>query len=260
LKKGNKVRRNHALAKLRAGKVITGPNLVYDSPSLAEHVAHLGFDFVWIDWQHGQWSEHTLNDALARYLTVASAPIVRVKGNEPGTINRVLDMGAMGVIVPYVQDADQARAAVRATYYPPIGIRSGGGVRLGLIGDGAADYFAHANDEIFLCVMVETELAISNIEEIMRVPGIDVVLIGPGDLMIDIKANGGDEARHAELVQRVVDASRATGTACGYVCGTAEDAIRRHEQGFHFINYSSDYGAVQSNLSASLALFKSWGH
>ena len=175
------MRRNHALAKLRAGKVITGPNLVYDSPSLAEHVAHLGFDFVWIDWQHGQWSEHTLNDALARYLTVASAPIVRVKGNEPGTINRVLDMGAMGVIVPYVQDADQARAAVRATYYPPIGIRSGGGVRLGLIGDGAADYFAHANGEIFLCVMVETELAISNIEEIMRVPGIDVVLIGPDD-------------------------------------------------------------------------------
>ncbi len=254
------MRRNRALTKLRSGKVITGPNLVYDSPSLAEHVAHLGFDFVWIDWQHGQWSEHTLNDALARYLTVDSAPIVRVKGNEPGTINRVLDMGAMGVIVPYVQDADQARAAVRATYYPPIGIRSGGGVRLGLIGSGEADYFAHANDEIFLSVMVETELAISNIEEIMRVPGIDVVLIGPGDLMIDIKAHGGDEARHAELVQRVVDASRETGTACGYVCGTAEDAIRRRAQGFHFINYSSDYGAVQSNLTESLALFKSWDH
>jgi len=166
------MRINQALARLRDGKVITGPMVVYDSPSLAEQVAHLGFDFTWLDWQHGQWSEHTLNDALARFLAAESTPLVRVKGQEPGTINRVLDMGAMGVVVPYIQEAEQALAAVQAAFYPPRGIRSGGGARLGLIGDSAQDYFAHANDEIMLGVMVETEHAIARVEEIMRVPGI----------------------------------------------------------------------------------------
>ena len=174
------MRKNEALAKLRRGGVISGPMLIFESPDLAEQVAHLGFDFVWLDWQHGQYTELTLNNAIARFLPVASSPIVRVKGHEPGTINRVLDVGAMGVVVPYVQNADQARLAVSAAYYPPKGIRSGGGARLGLLADGAADYYANANPEIMMVVMVETETAIGRIEEIMRVPGVDVALIGPG--------------------------------------------------------------------------------
>ena len=137
---------------------------------------------------------------------------MRVKGQEPGTINRVLDMGAMGVVVPYIQEADQARAAVQAAYYPPLGIRSGGGVRLGLIGDGSADYYANANREIMLGLMVETEHAIARVEEIMRVPGVSFVLIGPGDLMIDVTSRGGDAAKHEALVQQVAAASKRTGT------------------------------------------------
>jgi 2-keto-3-deoxy-L-rhamnonate aldolase RhmA len=252
------MRRNAALAKLREGKVISGPMLVYDSPSLAEQVAHLGYDFVWLDWQHGQWSEHTLNDALARFLAVQSAPLVRVKGQEPGTINRVLDMGAMGVIVPYVQNAQQARLAVQAAYYPPAGIRSGGGVRLGLIGDGSADYYAHANEEILLGVMVETEEAIGNVEEIMRVPGVGFVLIGPGDLLIDVKAHGHDEAHHERLVQDVVAASKRTGTPAGYVCGTREMADRRVAEGFRFVNYGSDTAVLLPGLRALLDHTRGW--
>lgn len=252
------MRRNAALAKLKAGKVISGPMVAYDSPSLAEQVAHLGFDFVWLDWQHGQWSEHTLNDALARFLAAESTPIVRVKGQEPGTINRVLDMGAMGVIVPYVQDADQARLAVRAAYYPPAGIRSGGGVRLGLIGEGSADYYAHANEEILLGVMVETEEAIANVESIMRVPGVSYVLIGPGDLMIDVRANGHDEAHHERLVQEVVAASKRTGTPAGYVCPTRELADRRVAEGFRFINYASDTAVLLPGLRELLRHTQAW--
>src|SRR5262245_54485212 len=126
------MRRNQALERQRAGGTTFGPCLVYDSADLVEQVAHLGFDWVWLDWQHGQFTEHTLNQALARFLALESAPIVRVKGNEPGTINRVLDMGASGVIVPMVQNAQEA--AVAAAFYPPKGRRSAGGVRLELIG------------------------------------------------------------------------------------------------------------------------------
>jgi 2-keto-3-deoxy-L-rhamnonate aldolase RhmA len=252
------MRRNQALAKLRDGGVVSGPLLSFDSPALAEQVAHLGFDYVWLDWQHGQWAEHTLNDALARFLAAPSVPLVRVKGHEPGTINRVLDMGAMGVVVPYVQNAEQARAAVRAASYPPAGVRSGGGVRLGLLGESAADYFAHANEEVLLGLMVETEEAIANVEEIMRVPGVGFVLVGPNDLMIDVRARGGDAARHERLVQAVADAGRRCGTAAGYVCATPDDAARRIAQGFRFINYGSDSGVLLAGMRALREHTRGW--
>ena len=100
------MRHNPALAKLRSGKPCFGPILVYSCPDAAEQVGHLGFDWVWLDWQHGQFTEPTLHNALARFQAVDTAPIVRVKGNEPGTINRVLDMGAMGIVVPMIQNAE----------------------------------------------------------------------------------------------------------------------------------------------------------
>jgi 4-hydroxy-2-oxoheptanedioate aldolase len=235
------MRPNRCLARLRAGGTTIGPMLVYDSADLVEQIAHLGFDWIWLDWQHGQFTEHTLNGALARFLNLDTAPIVRVKGNEPGTINRVLDMGATGVIVPMVQNAEQAAAAVRSTYYPPLGMRSAGGVRLGLIGGSFEQYCAEANAEIMLVVMVETEAAIANVREIMAVPGVDVVLIGPGDLMIDVKARGHDEAHHEHLALEVAAASQETGVAAGYVCPTAEIAERRLAQGYRFLNYGLDH-------------------
>lgn len=253
------MRKNNALAKLRAGRVIAGPAITYGSPDVAEQVAHLGFDWVWLDWQHGQFTESTLNDALGRFLAVQSTPIVRVKGHEPGTINRVLDMGAMGVIVPMVQNAEQAQAAVQAAYYTPKGMRSGGGMRLGLIGEsGTPEYYAHANDEIMLVVMVETEEAVAGVESIMQVPGVDVVLIGPGDLMLDVKAHGHDEAHHERLVGQVAEASKRSGTAAGYVCTTREMAQRRIAQGFRFINYASDHLVVMTGMRELVSHTREW--
>jgi 4-hydroxy-2-oxoheptanedioate aldolase len=252
------MRTNRSLAKLKDGRPIVGPMLVYDSADLAEQVAHLGFDFVWLDWQHGQFTELSLNNALARFLAADSTPLVRVKGLEPGTINRVLDMGAMGVVVPYIQNAEQARVAAQACFYPPRGMRSGGGVRLGLIGDGAPDYYARANDEIMLGVMVESEEAIGNVESIMRVPGVSFVLIGPGDLMIDVTGNGHDAARHESLVLEVAAASKRTGTPAGYVCGTKQAAEERIAQGFRFVNYGSDYSVLAAGMRTLVDHVKEW--
>jgi 4-hydroxy-2-oxoheptanedioate aldolase len=253
------MRKNHALARQRAGDITVGPLLIYGSPDIAEQAAHLGFDWVWLDWQHGQWTESTLNDALGRFLATACAPLVRVKGVEPGTINRVLDMGAMGVIVPMVQDAAQARTAVQAAYYPPMGMRSGGGVRLGLLGEGGAqEYFERANEEVLVAVMVETEAAIARVAEIMAVPGIDVVIIGSGDLMLDVKARGHDEAHHEHLVLQVVAASRQSGVPIGYPCGSREEAERRIGQGFRFINYGSDHGVLTAGFQAILEQRRGW--
>jgi 2-keto-3-deoxy-L-rhamnonate aldolase RhmA len=253
------MRSNVAKERLRAGKVSCGPSISYGSPDLAEQVAHLGFDWVWIDWQHGQWTETTLNEALARFLPTSSAPLVRVKGHEPGTINRVLDMGAMGVIVPMVQNVEHARLAVQAAYYPPMGMRSGGGMRLGLLAGGtAADYAATANDRIMVVVMVETEEAIANVPGIMEVPGIDVVLIGPWDLMLDVRARGHDAARHEELVQQVAAASKVSGVAAGYVCGSVEDAQRRIAEGFRFLTLGGDHGILMAGFGNLRARTRDW--
>ena len=183
---------------------------------------------------------------------------MRVKGNEAGTINRVLDMGAMGVIVPMVQNAEQAAAAVEAAFYPPKGRRSAGGVRLELIGGSFEAYTQGANDEIMLVVMVETEAAIAEVREIMNVPGVDVVLIGPFDLMTDVKANGHDAAHHERLVEEVAAASKETGTAAGYVCGTAEIAERRLAQGFRFINYGLDHFVLLGGMGAIRDQARAW--
>ena len=133
------MRQNLALRKQRAGQVTCGPSVSFASPDLAEQVAHLGFDWVWLDGQHGCWTRRALYDAIARFLPTPTAPIVRVESHDPGGIDHLLDMGAMGVIVPMVQNADEARAAVRAAYYPPLGRRSVGGVRPGLLGEGGME-------------------------------------------------------------------------------------------------------------------------
>lgn len=253
------MRTNHALARQRAGQVTVGPLLFHGSADIAELVAHMGFDWAWLDWQHGQWTESTLNDAIARFLTVPCTPLVRVKGLEPGTINRVLDMGAMGVIVPMIQNAEQARSVVQAAYYPPLGLRSGGGVRLGLIGEsGVPEYFARANDEMMVVVMVETEEAIRHVSAIMEVPGIDVVIIGGGDLMIDVKAHGHDEAHHERLVLEVAAAAKRTGVPIGYPCGSRDEAERRIAQGFRFITHANDHGILAAGFAAMLEDRKGW--
>jgi 4-hydroxy-2-oxoheptanedioate aldolase len=244
------MRRNAALAKLRAGGTLMGTMMIYDSADMIEQVGKLGFDFLWLDWQHGQFAEHTLNNALARFLHLDTTPLVRVKGNEPGTINRVLDMGAMGVIVPLVESAEEAKRATDAAYYPPKGRRSAGGIRLTLIGDGFWDYVEKANDEILTVLMVESENAIGNAEAIMRTGAVDVVLIGPGDLKIDVTSRGGDMARHEALHRRVLEAAKKTGVTPGTVTDTTEQAVARAAQGFRFICNGGDYSVMENGMRA----------
>jgi 2-keto-3-deoxy-L-rhamnonate aldolase RhmA len=186
---------------------------------------------------------------------VETAPIVRVKSHEPGAINHVLDMGAMGVIVPMVETAAEARAIAHVTYYPPLGRRSTGGTRLSLLGD---DYTERANDEMLLVVMVETESAINNVHEIMAVPGVDVVLIGPGDLMLDVQAQGKDAAYHERLVQQVLTASQQTGVAAGFVCPSLEVADERVAQGFRFVSCGSDSGLLRAGFQSILQHTRTW--
>ena len=253
------MRANRTLEKLRRDAVAVGPFMTIGSPDLAELTAQVGFDFVFLDWQHGEWTESTLNSALARFLAAESDALVRVKGHEPGTINRVLDMGAAGVIVPMIETPAQAALAAAAVRYPPRGQRSGGGNRLGLLDEaGAWGYFERANDAVVLIVMVESAAALGRAGEIAAVPGVDAVLVGPGDLLIEVRSRGGSEADVERLVARLPEAVRAAGKAAGYVCGTPEAARQRIEQGYRLITYQSDVGILQAAWRAARAEASEW--
>jgi 4-hydroxy-2-oxoheptanedioate aldolase len=146
----------------------------------AEQLAHVGFDWLVIDQEHGAIDATLTQSLLQAISTTETVPLIRVPWNRGDWIKRALDAGAYGVIVPMVNTREDAQAAVRATRYPPLGDRSIGGSRTRLYG--GADYVERANDEILLIVQIEHRTAVENARDILSVPGVDAYFIGPGDL------------------------------------------------------------------------------
>jgi 4-hydroxy-2-oxoheptanedioate aldolase len=229
------MRTNLARKKLREGGLISGPSLYYSSPEIAEEAAQHDFDFVWLDWQHGAWTESSLNAALASFVHVDTVPLVRTLGPDAAWIGRMLDLGALGVIIPMVDTAEQCEAIVRAAKFPPRGNRSATGLRTAYHADhDYFDYTMKANNEILTIVMVETVQGVGNVREMMAVPDIDGVLIGPYDLSLSMGVPMGDPREEA-LIQKVLRASRETGVAAGYVTDSPDEAEKRAAQGFRMV-------------------------
>ena len=170
---------NTAKQRMLEGKPAIGAEVGLGSPLSAELISPLGFDYVLVDNQHGAWADQSSMHAFRSISLGTAVPMARVRRNDFGLIGRLLDMGCMGIVVPMVNNAEEAEAAVFATRYPPLGGRSIGPFGTGFLGD---DYDDWANDQIFLAVQIETDDGARNAEEIMAVDGIDGCWIGPGDL------------------------------------------------------------------------------
>ncbi|MFP3904897.1 MAG: HpcH/HpaI aldolase family protein [Armatimonadota bacterium] len=238
------MKRNETLHRIRNGKTAFGFTLVLGSPVIAEQAAQGGFDWIWMDAQHGYWSDEQLLSALQVISATEATPIVRSGSNEFYRIGRVLDAGALGVIVPMVNSAEEAERAVEAAYYPPLGGRSRGGARLALLGD---DYFEASTEEILLAVMIETVEALDNLEDIAAVKGIDCLFLGPSDLCASMETEYGSPEHEAAIVQ-VLKAAQNAGVVPGFPCGDPEDALRRAEQGFKLVTCYSDNGSMRAGL------------
>ena len=170
---------NKAKQRMLEGKPAIGAEVGLGSTLSAELISPLGFDYVLVDNQHGAWADQSSMHAFRSISLGTAVPMARVRRNDFGLIGRLLDMGCMGIVVPMVNNAEDAEAAVFATRYPPLGGRSIGPFGTGFLGD---DYDDWANDQIFLAVQIETDEGARNSEEIMAVEGIDGCWIGPGDL------------------------------------------------------------------------------
>ncbi|MPY91583.1 MAG: 2,4-dihydroxyhept-2-ene-1,7-dioic acid aldolase [Acidimicrobiia bacterium] len=235
-------------AKWRAGEPALGIWLSIPDTVVAEAAAQAGYDYVCIDLQHGLADYSRAVAMLQAISTTAATPVVRVPWNEPGIIGRLLDAGAMGVVIPMVNSPEEARAAVAACRYAPQGSRSFGPLRASLYG--GPDYFQHANAEVACIPMIETSTAVEQLDAILDVEGIDAVYVGPADLSITYGLAPGidnPEAAFADAIAAVVSGCRARGIAPGIHCAAGLTPTRV-AQGFQMVTASSDFGAAVAGM------------
>lgn len=239
-------------AKWRAGEPTLGVWLSIPDSVVAEAAAQAGFDYVCIDLQHGLADYSTAVAMLQAISTTDVTPIVRAPWNEPGIIGRLLDAGAMGVVIPMVNSADEARAAVAACRYAPAGSRSYGPLRASLYG--GPDYFQHANAEVACIPMIETRAAIEDLDAILDVEGIDAVYIGPADLSVSYGLAPGidnPDAAFTDALEAVVSGARKRGIAPGIHCAAGLTPTRV-AQGFQMVTATSDFGAAVAGMRREL--------
>jgi 2-keto-3-deoxy-L-rhamnonate aldolase RhmA len=252
------VKTNHVKRALREGRPTAGAWLSLCSSISAEVMSRAGFDWLLIDMEHGHGDYQTLLAQLQAIEGSPVIPIVRVQWNDPAVINRVLDIGAYGVMIPWIADRREAEAAVRATKYPPAGIRGiAGSHRAGGYGRHAAEYWKRANDEILVVLQVETPTAVAEVEEIVKLPGLDVLFIGPADLSTGLGHMG--DPGHPEVqaaMARVETAAKAHGIALGNITRSWEQARELYKRGYQFLTLASDTSLLVQGAKDVLTRFE----
>lgn len=209
--------KNTLKAALRDGRQLNGLWLALGSETVTEIAGRAGFDWCLVDGEHGPWDPTGIRRQLMVLASTETPAIVRVPVNADWVIKQALDIGAQSVMVPMVHSADEARAAVAACRYPPLGVRGNGGATIRAGGFGAIpDYTATANDEICVIVQAESRAALDDLPAIAAVEGVDCVFIGPADLAADM---GYRDELSAPPVMAAVRAAIATITGAGKMAG-----------------------------------------
>ena len=224
---------------------------------VAEAVSHSGFDWILVDAEHSPNETPSVLAQLQAMQAGTATPIVRPAWNDPVLIKRLLDIGAMGILVPFVQNAEEAAQAVAACRYPPAGRRgittSGRGSRFGRV----ANYLEKADSQICVLVQVETAEALEQLEAIAAVDGDDGVFIGPADLSASLghigKPNHPDVREAIRLAgQRLV----ATGKPAGILTASEADARSYIEWGYSFVAVGTDLGLLVRGADALMKSFQ----
>ncbi len=236
-------------AKVLSGKWLCGTFINLGSSITTEIAVQAGFDWLMLDREHGPGSEETLLHQL-QAIPTSCASIVRITENAPALFKRVLDLGAGGVMVPYVNTAEEARAAVSAVRYPPHGTR---GVskfnRAAGFGQGFDEYYAHAHERLVTMVQIETPESLENLNAIAAEDGVDVLFVGPLDLTTNLGIQGQfDHPLFVEARERVCEAARNAGKAAGILATAQNQLSQLRGEGYSVIAYGSDGGAVTAGL------------
>ena len=239
--------------KIAEGVRAVGGWVAIADPYAVETYAAQGWDSVTLDMQHGG---SNINDAVPLMTAIQSnsdaTPLVRVPWNDPGQIMRALDAGAMGIICPMINTKAEAEALVRSCRYPPMGERSFGPYRASQYG---ADYWQKANEEILLFAMVETRQAVSNLEEILSVKGINGVYVGPSDLSLSMGKPPTLDPTDKEVLT-AIDIIVKTTRKWGHIAGVHTDgpatALKRFGAGFQMCTILNDVRMLANAVAAAI--------
>ncbi len=249
---------------LQAGEAQVGTWLSLESVFAPRFMARIGFPWLTVDIEHSPVNWETAAIMFGAIADAGCVPLARVPRGDHDHIKRVLDAGAMGIIVPMVNTVEEAKIAIAAAKYPPIGNRSVGGSIHALNYDAAAgDYFKHANDEILVVLQTESPEGVENAEEIYSLPGIDAIFVGPNDLRFQMRPESGDDPSTEEfeaMLKRILDAGKKTGTPVGLHVQSVEDVRKRIDQGWQFIAMASELNMMvteATRIAKELGLSKS---
>jgi len=230
--------------RIRSGRVCVGMAITFTDPAVSELAAEAGYDFTWIDMEHAPLD---ISAALGHVMALRgteTAPFVRVRCNDVNVIKPVLDLAPAGIIVPAVNTAEEARAAVRACKYPPLGIRGYGprrGQRYGAVSQ--QEYLTTADEQILVMVQIEHIDAVRNLDAILAVLGLDGICLGPNDLSGSMGKLGkitDPEVAHA--MDSVVERTRRTRLFLGVSTGYNPDTLPVWiEKGVQWINLNVDW-------------------
>jgi 4-hydroxy-2-oxoheptanedioate aldolase len=234
----------------KGGKRATNCWLQIPASFSAEFMAHQGWDSVTIDMQHAPVDSAAAYEMLVAVSTTDVVPIVRVPWNEPGTIMRVLDYGAYGVMCPTIDTVEDCASFVGAARYAPMGYRSVGPMR-GLL-YGGRDYVAKANETVLTIAQIETKAGLENMDAIARTPGLDMLFVGPSDLGISlgrpVKPDQTDPVVVA-AIDAILKSAHDAGIYAGIFCASADYGLAMMQKGFDLATVVSDKGLLGQGAS-----------
>lgn len=232
---------------LRDGKPVVGMTVTIPSADVVLQAARTGFDFVWIEMEHGPVTLESVRGMVLATQGTPLIPIVRVPVNELWTAKRALDTGALGIVFPFTSTPDLARQAVAACRYPPVGRRGAGAGLASLRWPAPQGYADFADKNVLVIIIIEEKRAVENVDAILDVPGIDVVFIGPNDLSYSYGARGRQTDEVKGAIATVVAAAKKRGLPVGRTAGPAD--IKGHiDQGFQFFQAGSELSFLAAGV------------
>src|SRR4051794_40244237 len=227
--------------KLASGEIAYGMWVSLESPSITEMAVALGVDWIVIDAEHGSLDWQEIAGHIRAAVRSDTVALVRLTERSISLVKRALDIGADGVIIPWMETAEQLREAVAFAHYPPVGLRGIGAERATAWGQCIPQHIAEANENMLLVPMIESVRGGQNISEMVKVEGVDMFVLGPADYSSSAGFAGQWQGpRIGEQLLQIKNTVAAAGKFCGVIDSNEANLVERREQGFHMIGLGSD--------------------
>ena len=241
--------------KLAADKSVYGLWITLESASVSEMAVALGLDWIVIDAEHGHLDWKEILEQVRATVRSDTVALVRIAELNGGLIKRVLDIGADGVVVPWVETAEQLRQAVAFARYPPEGVRGIGAERATGWGQCFVQHTQEANEHVLVVPMIESVTAGRNIRDLCQVNGANLFFFGPADYSSTAGHRGHWEGPGvAAELEAIKDTLRAHGKHCGIIATSQENLMERRQQGFRMLGVGLDSGLLLRSLHATLGI------